>query len=139
MGSTGGDGNGRFADREHSMRAELGDIREAREFAAKAAADFGCDPVACQDVKVAMSEAVTNAIQHGSSETSDPIKIAVAAEGPALVFDVVDTGRFKAREGDGDPLGVSGRGLAIIRMLMDEMLVRPGARGTVTRFVKRCA
>ena len=44
-----------------------------------------------------MSEAVTNAIQHGSSSPEDPIRIVVMAEGAALVFEVLDTGRFVPR------------------------------------------
>ena len=44
-----------------------------------------------------MSEAVTNAIQHGSSSPQDPIQIAAVAEGGALVFEVHDTGRFRPR------------------------------------------
>jgi anti-sigma regulatory factor (Ser/Thr protein kinase) len=77
-----------FKRREHSMRADLGLLKEARDFAERAAADFGLAPNACYDVKLAMSEAVTNAIQHGSTSPRDPIRIAVLAEGHALVFEV---------------------------------------------------
>ena len=56
-----------FKPREHSILADLRLLKEARDFAARAAADFGLDGAACYDVKLAMSEAVTNAIQHGSS------------------------------------------------------------------------
>ena len=41
-----------------------------------------------------MSEAVTNAIQHGSRSPTDPIRIVVTEESGALVFEVLDTGRF---------------------------------------------
>lgn len=67
-----------FKLREHSMPADLGRLKEARDFAERAATEFGLDGDACYDVKLAMSEAVTNAIQHGSSSPSDPIKIVVA-------------------------------------------------------------
>ena len=86
-----------FEPREHSMQADLGLLKEARDFAERAAADFGLDGPACYDVKLAMSEAVTNAIQHGSSSPEDPIRILVLAEGPSLVFEVLDTGRFVPR------------------------------------------
>lgn len=128
-----------FKPREHSIHADLGLLREAREFAARAAADFGLDTGACYDVKLAMSEAVTNAIQHGSSAPTDPIKIVVAAVGGALVFEVHDTGRFRPRVKRRGELSESGRGLEFMRVLMDEVDLRPGSAGTLMRFAKRRA
>jgi serine/threonine-protein kinase RsbW len=126
-----------FKPREHSIRADLELLKEARDFAARAAADFGFDNGACYDVKLAMSEAVTNAIQHGSSSPSDPIRILVLAEGPALVFEVLDTGRFVPRVIRRGSLPESGRGLEFMRVLMDEVDLRPGRSGTLMRFIKR--
>jgi anti-sigma regulatory factor (Ser/Thr protein kinase) len=128
-----------FQPREHSMQADLERLKEARDFAERAAADFGFDGNACYDVKLAMSEAVTNAIQHGSSSPADPIKIAVLAEGQALVFEVLDTGRFRPRVRRRGDLSESGRGLEFMRVLMDEVHLRPGSAGTLMRFIKRRA
>ena len=126
-----------FNPRKHSIRADLGLIKEARDFAERAAADFGFDGSACYDVKLAMSEAVRNAIQHGSSSPSDPIRILVLAEGPDLVFEVLDTGRFVPRVMRRGELSESGRGLEFMRVLMDEVDLRPGKSGTLMRFIKR--
>jgi anti-sigma regulatory factor (Ser/Thr protein kinase) len=126
-----------FRPRQHSISADLQRLREAREFAERAAADFGLDGQACYDVKLAMSEAVTNAIQHGSSSPTDPIKIVVAVEGGALVFEVLDTGRFQPAVIPSDEFDESGRGLEFIRVLMDEVDVRPSDSGTLMRFAKR--
>lgn len=127
-----------FEPREHAMQADLGLLKEARDFAGRAAADFGLDGPACYDVKLAMSEAVTNAIQHGSSSPEDPIRILVLAEGPSLVFEVLDTGRFVPRVNRrGGVLSESGRGLEFMRVLMDEVDLRPGDGGTLMRFAKR--
>jgi serine/threonine-protein kinase RsbW len=129
-----------FEPREHSMQADLGSLKEARDFAERAAADFGLDEPACYDVKLAMSEAVTNAIQHGSSSPRDPIRILVLAEGTSLVFEVLDTGRFVPRvTRRGGELSESGRGLEFMRVLMDEVDLRPGDSGTLMRFAKRRA
>jgi len=125
-----------FTRREHSIQADLRLLKEARDFAERAAVDFGLDGDACYDVKLAMSEAVTNAIQHGSSSTEDPIRIAAAIEGPALVFEVHDTGRFRPRVTRRGELSESGRGLEFMRVLMDEVDLRPGDRGTLMRFAK---
>jgi anti-sigma regulatory factor (Ser/Thr protein kinase) len=126
-----------FKPRQHAMDADLQRLKEARDFAERAASDFGFDGSACYDVKLAMSEAVTNAIQHGSSSPSDKIKIIVAAEGGALVFEVLDTGRFVPRVMRRGQLSESGRGLEFMRVLMDEVDLRPGKGGTLMRFVKR--
>ena len=128
-----------FEPREHSIPADLSLLKEARDFAERAAADFGLDGSACYDVKLAMSEAVTNAIQHGSSSPSDPIKIVIAPEGGALVFEVLDTGRFRPRVMRRGELSESGRGLEFMRVLMDEVDLRPGEGGTLMRFAKRRA
>lgn len=121
------------------MEADLGRLKEARDFAERAAADFGLDGSAVYDVKLAMSEAVTNAIQHGSSSPKDPIRIVVLAEGPSLVFEVLDTGRFVPRVMRRGELTESGRGLEFMRVLMDEVDLRPGSTGTLMRFIKRRA
>jgi len=128
-----------FKPREHSILADLRLLKEARDFAERAAADFGFDGPACYDVKLAMSEAVTNAIQHGSSSPDDPIKIVVGAEGGALVFEVLDTGRFRPRVKRRGELTESGRGLEFMRVLMDEVDLRAGDSGTLMRFTKRRA
>jgi serine/threonine-protein kinase RsbW len=128
-----------FEPREHSMEADLGRLKEARDFAERAAADFGLDGSVVYDVKLAMSEAVTNAIQHGSSSPKDPIRIVVLAEGPSLVFEVLDTGRFVPRVMRRGELTESGRGLEFMRVLMDEVDLRPGSTGTLMRFIKRRA
>ena len=119
------------------MQADLERLKEARDFAGQAAADFGLNANACYEVKVAMSEAVTNAIQHGSSSPRDPIRIAVLAEGAALVFEVLDTGRFIPRVMRRGELSESGRGLEFMRVLMDEVDLRPVKGGTLMRFIKR--
>jgi anti-sigma regulatory factor (Ser/Thr protein kinase) len=126
-----------FQPREHSMQADLGLLKEARDFAARAAQEFGLNEGACYDVKVAMSEAVTNAIQHGSSSPKDPIRIAIMAEGQALVFEVLDTGRFRPRVMRRGELSESGRGLEFMRVLMDEVDLQPTKGGTLMRFIKR--
>jgi len=126
-----------FEPRKHSIQADLGLLKEARDFAERAAADFGLDGSACYDVKLAMSEAVTNAIQHGSSSPHDPIRIGVLAEGPSLVFEVLDTGRFVPRVTRRGVLSESGRGLEFMRVLMDEVDLKSGDGGTLMRFAKR--
>jgi anti-sigma regulatory factor (Ser/Thr protein kinase) len=128
-----------FEPREHSIRANVGLLKEARDFADLAAADFGFDEEVRYQVKLAMSEAVTNAIQHGSASPRDEIRILAVEESGALVFEVVDTGRFRPRVTRRGDLPESGRGLDFMRRLMDEVDLRPTNYGTLLRFVKRPA
>jgi anti-sigma regulatory factor (Ser/Thr protein kinase) len=128
-----------FEPREHSIRADVGLLKEARDFADHAAADFGFDKEARYQVKLAMSEAVTNAILHGSASPRDEVRILAVEESGALVFEVVDTGRFRPRVTRHGELPESGRGLDFMRRLMDEVDLRPTSYGTLLRFVKRPA
>jgi anti-sigma regulatory factor (Ser/Thr protein kinase) len=126
-----------FDSREHQLSADLGRVKEARDFADRAALDFGFTADERYQLKLSMSEAVTNAIQHGSSSEGDPIWLSAVAEGDALAFYVQDTGRFVPRVRRGGDLPESGRGLDFMRRLMDEVDLRPGAEGTLVRFAKR--
>jgi hypothetical protein len=49
----------------------------------------------------------------------------------------VDTGRFVRRVMRRGELSESGRGLEFMRVLMDEVDLRPGNSGTLMRFMKR--
>ena len=126
-----------FGRREHSIRADLARLKEARDFAERAAVDFGFPSDVCYQVKLALSEAVTNAIQHGSSSPEDPVRILVIEERGALAFEVVDTGRFVPRVTRRGDMPESGRGLEFMRLLMDEVELYPGDAGTRLRLVKR--
>jgi anti-sigma regulatory factor (Ser/Thr protein kinase) len=128
-----------FERREHELRADLVRVKEARDFAERCAIEFGFPVNERYQLRLAMSEAVTNAIQHGSSSSEDPIWLAAAAEGEALVFYVRDTGRFVPRVTRGDAMPESGRGLEFMRRLMDEVDLEPGEDGTLLRFSKRRA
>jgi anti-sigma regulatory factor (Ser/Thr protein kinase) len=126
-----------FESREHAIRADLARVKEARDFAERVAEEYGFDATVRYQLKLAMSEAVTNAIQHGSSSCDDCIRIVAIDEGGALTFYVQDTGRFVPRVRRGGEMPESGRGLEFMRRLMDEVDLQPGSDGTLVRFSKR--
>jgi anti-sigma regulatory factor (Ser/Thr protein kinase) len=127
----------RFRPREHSIRADINRLKEARDFADHAAADFGFDADARYEVKLALSEAVTNAIRYGSRSPEDPVRILAVEESGALVFEVLDTGSFVPRVTRTGQFPESGRGFEFMRLLMDEVDLRPSRRGTLLRLAKR--
>jgi anti-sigma regulatory factor (Ser/Thr protein kinase) len=126
-----------FESRRHTISADVTRLKEARDFADRAAADFGFGEHERYAFKLAMSEGVTNAIRHGSSSSDDPIRLAVFHEGDVLVFEVLDTGRFIPRVPRRGRLPERGRGLEFVRQVMDEVDLRPGEEGTLLRFSKR--
>jgi anti-sigma regulatory factor (Ser/Thr protein kinase) len=126
-----------FPPRERSILADLDRLKEARDFADEAAAAFGFGAHARYEVKLAVSEAVTNAIQHGSRSSTDRIRIVVMEESGALVFEVLDTGNFVPRVVRRGDMPEGGRGLEFMRVLMDEVDLRPSRGGTRLRMAKR--
>jgi anti-sigma regulatory factor (Ser/Thr protein kinase) len=121
---------------EHSIRADLARLKEARDFAERVAMECGLPSDRCYQVKLALSEAVTNAIQHGSSSPDDPVRIFISEESGSLVFEVVDTGRFVPRVSRRGDMPESGRGLEFMRLMMDSVELYPGDHGTRLRLVK---
>lgn len=126
-----------FEGREIAVPADLAHIREVRDYADQAAADFGFDEEARYQVKLVVSEAVSNAVVHGSPGDDAEVHMRIVEEGGALAFYVTDRGTFVPRVTRDSDLPESGRGLAFMGQLMDEFDVRPGRGGTVVRFAKR--
>lgn len=128
-----------FGRQELTITADLGRLAEVRRFADLACRAFGFAPEVSFQIKLAMSEAVANAIEHGSTTPDDPIRLQVVEEGDALAFYVSDGGTFINPEMlyDHDVMDERGRGLGFIELLMDDVSINPSPEGTVIRFAKR--
>jgi len=106
----------------------------------------GASEAAVADLKVAVTEACTNAIQHGSAPGrldgtgrsivvryrvgEELLEVEVEDEGAG--FDPLDPGAPGGQNGDGQ-----GMGLMIIRALTDEVLVESDETGSRVSFAKR--
>ena len=123
-----------FEERDLSIPADLARIGQARDWAAQAAEDFGLPEDERFHIKLAMSEAVTNAILHGSGSERDAVDLEVREEQDALVFEVRDCGA------DGrayvDRLDDGQRGLELVALVMDEVELDQREQGSVLRFAK---
>ncbi len=117
--------------------ADLAMLGEAREWAGEHAGTFGLDEPGCFDVKLAISEAVTNAIIHGSASPSDPVDLVMREEGEALVFEVRDQGNTPPGEQSFERVAEGGRGLSLVALVTDEVLLSCSDGGGVLRFSKR--
>ncbi|HEX6584855.1 MAG TPA: ATP-binding protein [Thermoleophilaceae bacterium] len=112
-------------------------LPEARAFVDDIAISFGFDEDARYDLKLAATEAVSNAIRHGARSERDTVSVCAAEGNGTLTFCVADHGTFLTNLDDVDPLPEQGRGLAFIAHLMDQVCIRTGEDGTVVRFSKR--
>ena len=128
-----------YSRREFRVQAELSQLPQIRDFAEQAAIAYGFDERTAYAVKSAASEAVANAIEHGSSGPGDEVTLEAVEETGAFVLYVRDTGSFRPRVRRGGDLPERGRGLQFLGLMMDEVDVRPGARGTEVRMAKRLA
>jgi len=127
-----------FTERELRIPADLSMLRDAREWAAAAAADFGLEDEERFQVRLATSEAVTNAIVHGSPGAGGAVELEAREQGGALVFEVRDAGVASG----GVPVGrlaEGGRGLELVALVMDEVQLERRGEGTVLRYAKRHA
>ena len=112
-------------------------LQDARDFVDEIAVSFGFDEDACYDLKLAATEAVSNAIRHGARSQRDTVMLSAVEGDRVLTFCVADHGTFLPNLDNGDPLPEQGRGLAFIAHLMDQVCIRTGEHGTVVRFSKR--
>ena len=92
------------------------------------------------DVKVALGEALSNAVRHGQPEGGEGrIRVGVTAYDDRVVLDVMDNGiGFDgARDAPEDLYATSGRGLMFMRALVDRVEFEPSPMGgTMVRLVK---
>lgn len=111
-------------------------LGEARQWAHRAAADAGLGESDCYQVKLAVSEAVANAIEHGSSSSDDQIRITASEEQGSLIFEVRDNGTFVAPPTSATLEDESGRGLELLTLMMDEVHISSSGEGSTLRFAK---
>jgi PAS domain S-box-containing protein len=87
------------------------------------------------NVLIAAGEAMTNAVEHGHrDDPGGPVTLHAAATADQLEVNVVDSGSWKTP----DPVASAhrGRGIMLMRGLMDEVVIEPGPGGTAVRM--RC-
>ena len=89
----------------------------------------GCDAEATADIVLATSEAASNAIEHGAADMQRGVSVVGRVVDDVISVVVRDHGRWRE---PGPPLN-RGRGIKIMRHLMDSVSVEPGDDGTLVR------
>ena len=105
-------GGAAYAVRSWSFLPSTADIATARNQVADFVAANG-HPARCEDVRLMVSELVTNAFVHASS----PCQVTVTVTGPSLRVDVSDSSRDNPTLQPPSLTEVNGRGLFIVQAL----------------------
>jgi anti-sigma regulatory factor (Ser/Thr protein kinase) len=124
-------------DRRLSIPASLERLHEVREFVDRATGEAGFAHPERYEIKLAVNEAVTNSIRHGSYSEEDTVEVEITSSEHELFFSVADTGLFVHRFELPRELPERGRGLSFIAELMDGLEVRPEYEGTTICFSKQ--
>jgi PAS domain S-box-containing protein len=95
----------------------------------------GVNPEQAQNVLIAAGEAVTNAIEHGHRLAPGVVSLRAVAVADRLELVVTDTGSWKPPAAI--PESHRGRGLAIMKALMQDVSIQPEAGGTTVRLSAR--
>ncbi|NLZ28967.1 MAG: anti-sigma F factor [Firmicutes bacterium] len=132
------------------LRMEIPALSRNEAFARAVIAAFAArlDPTLeeVNDIKTAVSEAVTNAIIHGYEDEAGPVIFYAFIEDGVLTVEITDQGRGiadieQARQPfytSKPELERSGMGFSIMESFMDELIVISGKdQGTTVRMVKR--
>lgn len=117
--------------------ADVEDLPRLRTQVCELLGDTGMSDAALFDLRVAVGEALANAIRHGSpGGTADVVDIEVSVYGDRVVVVVTDAGGgFDGSPGvDEDLYASSGRGVMFMRALMDrvDFSIAPGGGTAVT-------
>jgi len=113
-------------------------LRRARWVVRKFAQRHGFEADA-EDIALATQEALKNIVQY-ACPVDDSMHVTMTDAGDRVVVEVLDKGTgFDPRvieEGPPSPMAVHGRGIQIMRGLMDKVVVESGRGGTVIHMEK---
>jgi serine/threonine-protein kinase RsbW len=112
----------------------------ARAIVREAAHELGLDSDTTWELMLATTEAVANAVEHGSPCDPRGIELRMEVEGGRLEVEVVDCGGcFPDVPRTNKPAGHGGRGLPLIAAIVDHFEVVPDSGTTRVRFRKHLA
>jgi serine/threonine-protein kinase RsbW len=110
------------------VKAETAELARVRKFVEQVAAEAALEGERVFDLKVAVSEACANAMEHaGCDEVLLEISACLQAE--RLTFVIMDSGFFRLPCRPRDQVGIRGLGLPLMVSLMDEVSFARGPGG----------
>ena len=126
------------------IKSDVNELAKVATITEEICIRFGLIEDEIDDISIAVTEAVNNAIKHGNKEDSTKsIKIVFEVETDRIKIRIKDEGEgFRLKEVE-DPrknenlLKDDGRGILIMKALMDEVKVLSGSEGNVLQLVKK--
>ena len=119
------------------VRADPAELASVRSTLREAAVRAGMDPAAANDLLVAVTEAMTNAITHGRPDEEGRIGLHWGREGDMLAVCVDDRGRFTSYDARDQGREDHGRGIAVMSLLVDDLAIEAREDRTLVRLAKR--
>jgi serine/threonine-protein kinase RsbW len=123
----------RSFDRVIRVKAETSRLAEIRRFVEEVATEVALDLERVFDLKVAVSEACANAVEHAGCDAV-PLEVCARLRARRLTFVVTDTGLFRPPCLPRESFQNRGLGLPLMVALMDEVSFSraPGGGTTVS-------
>jgi PAS domain S-box-containing protein len=115
-----------------TLPAEPGSLAQLRRRLARFLHATGADELERYEITLTICEAAGNAIEHAYGPGDATYDVEVGFDGGELTATVRDSGSWRKKRGEH-----RGRGLSIIRELMDEVAVERDAAGTLVRMRRR--
>ncbi len=126
------------------IKSDVNELAKVATITEEICMRFGLIEDEIDDISIAVTEAVNNAIKHGNKEDSTKsIKIVFEIETDRIKIRIKDEGKGFQLEEVKDPrknenlLKDDGRGILIMKALMDEVEVLSGSEGNVLQLVKK--
>jgi GAF domain-containing protein/anti-sigma regulatory factor (Ser/Thr protein kinase) len=117
---------------ELTLPAEPGSLAVMRRAFNDWLPGLGLDEAVAYDVLVAVGEGAANAVEHAYGPGEAQFLVEARVEGPDLVVAIRDQGRWRPARGSH-----RGRGLTMMRDLMDDVEVQSDGGGTTVRMRRR--
>ena len=126
-----------------TIRSSVNELKKVADFTENIGERLGLSEDEIDDISIAVTEAVNNAITHGNKNIeSKAIEISYKNEKEKIIIYVKDNGGGFEIDKISDPrvnenlLKDSGRGILIMRSLMDDVVVISDDDGTEVQLVK---
>jgi serine/threonine-protein kinase RsbW len=117
-------------DRAITVEADTAQLVHIRRFVEEVATEIALDLERVFDLKVAVSEACANAVEHAGCEAIS-LEVCARLQARRLTFTITDTGLFRPPSPRWDRVASRGLGLPLMVALMDEVsFVRAPGGGT---------
>ena len=125
------------------IQSRISELQEVAALTESIGEEAGFSSDEIDDITISVTEAVNNAIKHGNKENESlKVDISYIVDEDKISVEVKDQGGGFEIEGVKDPrkgenlLRDDGRGILIMKTLMDEVNVTSGEEGTVIQLIK---